>query len=140
MPPQSAHFPQRVPYSKVRSARITDGEDGSNGTIKLNLPVGIDLTSLSPEVDYAGEGFYYTVDDQRSDKTEEIDFTKKIGLVVYNTEYETEATYDVFVTAEKSVENDILSYKIGDAVGTISGSRPAVPDQAARWSLYRPKS
>lgn len=108
---------------KVRSARITDGEDGSNGTIKLNLPVGIDLTSLSPEVDYAGEGFYYTVDDQRSDKTEEIDFTKKIGLVVYNTEYETEATYDVFVTAEKSVENDILSYKIGDAVGTISGSK-----------------
>ena len=43
--------------AKVRSARITDGEDGSNGTIKLNLPVGIDLTSLSPEVDYAGEGF-----------------------------------------------------------------------------------
>ena len=111
---------------KVRSARITDGEDGSNGTIKLNLPVGIDLTSLSPEVDYAGEGFYYTVDDQRSDKTEEIDFTKKIGLVVYNTEYETEATYDVFVTAEKSVENDILSYKIGDAVGTISGSSVSI--------------
>ena len=44
---------------KVRSARITDGVDGSNGTIKLNLPVGTALTSLSPNVDYAGEGFYY---------------------------------------------------------------------------------
>ena len=111
---------------KVRSARITDGVDGSNGTIKLNLPVGTALTSLSPKVDYAGEGFYYTVDGQRSDQTEKIDFTKEIGLVVYNTEYETEARYDVSVTAEKSAENDILSYKIGDAVGTISGSSVSI--------------
>lgn len=85
---------------KVRSARITDGVDGSNGTIKLNLPVGTALTSLSPNVDYAGEGFYYTVNGQRSDQTEKIDFTQKIELVVYNTEYETEARYDVSVTAE----------------------------------------
>lgn len=106
---------------KVRSARIADGVDGSNGTIKLNLPVGTALTSLSPKVDYAGEGFYYTVNGQRSDQTEKIDFTQKIGLVVYSTKYGTEATYDVSVTAEKSAENDILSYKIGDAVGTISG-------------------
>ena len=111
---------------KVRSARITDGVDGSNGTIKLNLPVGTTLTSLSPKVDYAGEGFYYTVNGQRSDQTEKIDFTKKIGLVVYNTEYATEARYDVSVTAEKSAENDILSYKIGDAVGTISGSSVSI--------------
>ena len=111
---------------KVRSARITDGVDGSNGTIKLNLPVGTTLTSLSPKVDYAGEGFYYTVNDVPSDKTEEIDFTQKIGLVVYNTEYETEARYDVSVTAKESAENDILSYKIGDAVGTISGSSVSI--------------
>lgn len=111
---------------KVRSARITDGEGGSNGTIKLNLPVGTTLTSLSPKVDYAGEGFYYTVNDVPSDKTEEIDFTQKIGLVVYNTEYETEARYDVSVTAKESAENDILSYKIGDAVGTISGSSVSI--------------
>ena len=111
---------------KVRSAHITDGEDGSNGTIKLNLPVGTTLTSLFPKVDYAGKGFYYTVNGVRSDKTEEIDFTQKIELVVYNTEYETEARYDVSVTAEKSAENDILSYKIGDAVGTISGSSVSI--------------
>ena len=111
---------------KVRSARITDGEGGSNGTIKLNLPVGTTLTSLSPKVDYAGEGFYYTVNDVPSDKTEEIDFTQKIGLVVYNTEYETEARYDVSVTAKESAENDILSYKIGDAVGTISGNSVSI--------------
>lgn len=111
---------------KIRTARITDGVDGSNGTIKLNLPVGTALTSLSPQVDYAGEGFYYTVNGVRSDKTEEIDFTQKIGLVVYNTKYETEATYDVSVTAERSAENDILSYKIGDAVGTISGSSVSI--------------
>ena len=111
---------------KVRSARIADGVDGSNGTIKLNLPVGTALTSLSPKVDYAGEGFYYTVNGQRSDQTEKIDFTQKIGLVVYSTKYGTEATYDVSVTAEKSAENDILSYKIGDAVGTVSGSSVSI--------------
>ena len=111
---------------KVRSARITDGVDGSSGTIKLNLPVGTALTSLSPKVDYAGEGFYYTVNGRRSDQTEKIDFTQKIGLVVYSTKYGTEATYDVSVTAEKSAENDILSYKIGDAVGTISGNNVSI--------------
>ena len=107
---------------KVRSARITDGVNGSDGTIKLNLPVGTTLNALSPTVDYAGEGFYYTVNGQRSDQTENIDFSQKIKLVVYSTKYGTEATYDVSVTAEKSAENDILSYKIGDAVGTISGN------------------
>ena len=111
---------------KVRSARITDGVNGSDGTIKLNLPVGTALTSLSPKVDYAGEGFYYTVNGQRSDQTEKIDFTQTIGLVVYSTKYGTEATYDVSVTAEKSAENDILSYKIGDAVGTISGNNVSI--------------
>ena len=111
---------------KVRSARITDGVDGSNGTIKLNLPVGTTLNALSPTVDYAGEGFYYTVNGQRSDQTEKIDFSQKIGLVVYSTKYGTKATYDVSVTAEKSAENDILSYKIGDAVGTISGNRVSI--------------
>ena len=111
---------------KVRSARITDGVNGSDGTIKLNLPVGTTLNALSPTVDYAGEGFYYTVNGQRSDQTEKIDFSQKIGLVVYSTKYGTKATYDVSVTAEKSAENDILSYKIGDAVGTISGNRVSI--------------
>ena len=111
---------------KVRSARITDGVNGSDGTIKLNLPVGTTLNALSPTVDYAGEGFYYTVNGQRSDQTENIDFSQKIKLVVYSTKYGTEATYDVSVTAEKSAENDILSYKIGDAVGTISGNRVSI--------------
>ena len=111
---------------KVRSARITDGVNGSDGTIKLNLPVGTTLNALSPTVDYAGEGFYYTVNGQRSDQTEKIDFTQKIGLVVYSTKYGTKATYDVSVTAEKSAENDILSYKIGDAVGTISGNSVSI--------------
>lgn len=111
---------------KVRSARITDGVDGSNGTIKLNLPVGTALTSLPPNVDYAGEGFYYTVNGQRSDQTEKIDFSQKIKLIVYSTKYGTEATYDVSVTAEESAENDILSYKIGDAVGTISGNSVSI--------------
>ena len=111
---------------KVRSARITDGVNGSDGTIKLNLPVGTTLNALSPTVDYAGEGFYYTVNGQRSDQTEKIDFSQKIKLVVYSTKYGTKATYDVSVTAEKSVENDILSYKIGDAVGTISGNSVSI--------------
>lgn len=111
---------------KVRSARITDGVNGSDGTIKLNLPVGTTLNALSPTVDYAGEGFYYTVNGQRSDQTEKIDFSQKIGLVVYSTKYGTKVTYDVSVTAEKSAENDILSYKIGDAVGTISGNRVSI--------------
>ena len=127
-----------IPYTKVlsfnittsdgktRSARIIDGEDGGNGKILLNLPVGTGLTALTPEVDHAGEGFYYTIDGVRSEKISDIDFTKEIGLVVYNTKYKVEARYDVSVTAQRSAEKDILSYKIGESVGTISGSSVAI--------------
>ena len=46
--------------------------------------------------------------------------------MVYNSEYELETTYKVTVTAEVSAENDILSYKIGDAVGVIAGNNIAI--------------
>ncbi|MCR4722407.1 MAG: DUF5018 domain-containing protein [Eubacteriales bacterium] len=106
---------------KDRYAVITDPSDGSDGSIVLNLPYGTDLSSISPVVDYAGEGYYYTVDGERVEEGAQIDFTKDVRLVVYNMAYGVETVYDVTLTANKSSENSILSYRIGSAEGEIDG-------------------
>ena len=106
---------------KDRYAAVTDPADGADGTIVLNLPYGTDLTQVSPVVDYAGEGYYYTVDGVRAEDGAIIDFTKNVKLVVYNTAYDVETIYTVSLTANKSSENSILSYRIGAAEGEIDG-------------------
>ena len=112
---------------KTRYAAITEGENGANGTIKLNLPVGTDLTALTPAVDFAGEGYYFTVDSVRQDAAASIDFTKQVVLVVYNTGFNNlETKYDVSVTAEESALNDILSYSIDGAEGVIDAAGATV--------------
>ena len=105
---------------KDRYAIVTDPEGDGHGTISLNLPYQTDLSALSPVVDIAGDGYYYIVDGQRIDDTDGIDLTKHTELVVYNSEYDLETIYDLLVTANKSSENSIISYKIGDAVGQIN--------------------
>lgn len=110
----------------TRYGKIVEGENGEAGTIRLNLPVGTDLSALMPEIEHTGE--YYHLDGASEDTA--IDFTNSesqpIDLVVYNSEYELETTYKVTVTAKVSAENDILSYKIGDAIGVIDGNDIAI--------------
>lgn len=106
---------------KERFAQIADGEEGSKGSIVLNLPYGTDLSQIDPLLDIAGEGYYYVVDGIRTETDAAIDFSRDIELVVYNTAYGLETIYTVELTANRSSEKDILSYKIGDAEGTING-------------------
>ena len=106
---------------KDRYAAILEPSDGSHGSISLNLPFGTDLSKLNPVVDYAGEGYYFTVDGTRVEQGAQVDFTKNVKLVVYNTAYDVETVYTVELTAEKSSENSILSYIIDGAEGTIDG-------------------
>lgn len=106
----------------TRYGRISEGEDGAAGTIRLNLPQGTDLSALLPVVEHTGE--YYLLDG--ADEETALDFTgsaeQPLRLVVYNSEYELETAYDVVITAEISSENEMLSYKIGEVVGVVSGS------------------
>ena len=106
---------------KDRYSIITDPSDSSDGSIVLNLPYGTDLSHISPVVDYAGEGYYFTVDGIRAEDGVPIDFTKDVRLVVYNTAFGVETVYEVTLTANKSSENSILSYRIGSVEGNIDG-------------------
>lgn len=122
-----------LPYNKVTSfavtvdgitryGRISEGEDGAIGTIRLNLPQGTDLSALLPVVEHTGE--YYLLDG--ADDETALDFTgsaeQPLRLVVYNSEYELETAYDVVITADISSENEILSYKIDESIGVVNGS------------------
>ncbi len=114
------------PYNMVTSFAIKTADgvtrygeiDEENKTITLNLPVGTALTSLSPIIEHTGTS---TNMDAGS-----FDFTTPQTLTVYNSDYYLTTDYTVTVTAQKSAECDILSYKIGDAVGTISGNAIAI--------------
>ena len=76
----------------TRYGKIVEGENGEAGTIRLNLPVGTDLSALLPEIEHTGE--YYRLDGASEDTA--IDFTNSeshpIDLVIYNSEYELETT------------------------------------------------
>lgn len=114
-----------VPYTQLLSFTVltADGKRRAakieEGAVTLNLPVGTDLTALAPTLDYAGDGYYYLVNGERTSGP--IDCTKSVELVITNTAYEAEARYSVNVTAEKSGENAILSYVLAGVEGTISG-------------------
>ena len=55
----------------TRYGKIVEGENGEAGTIRLNLPVGTDLSALMPEIEHTGE--YYRLDGASEDTA--IDFT-----------------------------------------------------------------
>lgn len=119
-------FAVKTGDGKTRYAAISEGEGGADGAITLNLPVGTDLSALTPIVDYAGEGYRFTVDGQLTGGLTDIDFTKPVTLTVYNTEFDLTTSYNVTITADPSAENDIISYRIGSAEGTVSGNRVAI--------------
>ena len=117
-----------TPRNEVTSFGITVGGktryatiDQTAKTITLNLPVNTPLTALKPIIEHTGTGT--TMDGQTLDFSD--GESKKLTLTNSNFDNLTK-TYTVTVTNHKSDENRILSYKIGDAVGTISDDTIAI--------------
>ena len=106
-----------------RCGNIVDAEGDVPGRIMLNLPVGTDLSKLIPSVKHTGE--YYTLGSAEAGSA--VDFTNSaeepVKLVVFNTEYSLRTEYDVTITAERSAENQIISYSIDGAEGVIQDNR-----------------
>lgn len=116
------------PYTVASAFSVTTADgvirygkiDEENGTITLNLPVGTDLTAISPTITHTGT---HTNMDSGT-----FDFSggKTQTLTVYNRTYELERSYTVTITAEASSQNTIESYSIGDAIGTINADTGVV--------------
>lgn len=116
-----------TPRNEVTSFGITVGGktryatiDQTAKTITLNLPVDTDLTKLTPIIEHTGTST--NMDDQTLDFSN--GQSKKLTLT--NSKFNLTTDYFVTVTANKSDENRILSYKIGDAVGTINGDKISI--------------
>ena len=115
------------PRNEVTSFGITVGGktryatiDQENHTITLNLPVDTDLTNLKPIIEHTGtktsmDGQTLNFSDGQSKK-----------LMLTNSTFGLITEYNVTVTNHESDENRILSYKIGDAVGTINGDKISI--------------
>ena len=110
------------PFNQVTDFSVTTSDgvirhadiDEPNKTITLNLPVGTDLTAITPEIMHTGSRTNMDGETQ--------DFTESRHLTVYNDAYDLETTYTVTITAKPSSEAEILSYQIDGIVGTISGN------------------
>lgn len=96
---------------KTRYARI----DETAKTIILNLPEGTDLRAITPVVTHTGTAS--TMDSGSFDFSGSD--TTPLKLTVSNSNFGLSTDYSVTITANKSAENRILSYKLGDAVGVV---------------------
>lgn len=109
---------------KTRYAKI----DETNKTIFLNLPEGTDLSAITPVVVHTGTAV--TLEGSALDGSISFDFTNSettpLTLVVTNSNFALRTEYRVTVTARKSSENYITSYKLGDAEGVIDGDSIAI--------------
>ncbi len=98
---------------ETRYARI----DQQAHTIKLNLPEGTDLSAITPNIVHTGTE---TNMDSGSFNFADSEINPLI-LTVKNTFFNLTTDYAVTITAKKSEENYITSYKIGEAEGSING-------------------
>ena len=109
---------------KTRYAEI----DENNHTIFLNLPVGTDLSAITPVVTHTGT--VVTLEGSTLDGSASFDFTHSettpLTLTVTNSNFNLETSYSVTITGRKSSENYISSYKLGDAEGVINGDSIAI--------------
>lgn len=110
---------------KTRYAKI----DETNKTIFLNLPVGTDLSAITPVV-VVHTGTAVTINGTDFTGSDSFDFTNSktepLPLVVTNSNFDLRTEYKVTITARKSSENYITSYKLGDAEGVINGDSIAI--------------
>lgn len=109
---------------KTRYAKI----DETNKTISLNLPKGTDLRAITPVVTHTGTAV--TINGTDFTGSDSFDFTNSktepFPLVVTNSNFDLRTEYKVTITARKSSENYITSYKLGDAEGVINGDSIAI--------------
>lgn len=109
---------------KTRYAKI----DETNKTIFLNLPEGTDLSAITPVVVHTGTAV--TINGTDFTGSDSFDFTNSktepLPLVVTNSNFDLRTEYKVTITARKSSENYITSYKLGDTEGVINGDSIAI--------------
>lgn len=109
---------------KTRYAKI----DEVNKTIFLNLPEGTDLSAIKPVVVHTGTAV--TLEGSALDGSASFNFTNSettpLTLTVTNHNFDLTTTYSVTITARKSSENYITSYKLDDAEGVIDGDNIAI--------------
>lgn len=123
------------PDNLVTSFAVTTGGvtrygkiDETNKTISLNLPEGTDLRAITPVVVHTGTAV--TLEGSALDGSTSFDFTNSetspLTLTVANSKFDLHTAYKVTITARKSSENYITSYKLGDAEGVINGNNIAI--------------
>lgn len=102
--------------------------DEANKTISLNLPEGTDLSAITPAVTHTGTEV--KINGASFDGSGSFDFTNSettpLTLTVANSNFDLHTPYKVTITARKSLENYITSYKLGDAEGVINGNSIAI--------------
>lgn len=108
----------------TRYAKINE----TDHTISLNLPVGTGLSAITPVV--AHTGTEVKINGVSFDGSGSFDFTNSetepLTLTVTNSNFDLRTDYKVTITAQKSSENYITSYKMGDAEGVINGNNIAI--------------
>lgn len=124
-----------VPDNLVTSFAVTTGGvtrygkiDETNKTISLNLPEGTDLSAITPVITHTGTEV--KINGASFDGSGSFDFTNSettpLTLTVANSNFDLHTAYKVTITARKSSENYITSYKLGDAEGVINGDNIAI--------------
>lgn len=125
-----------TPDNLVTSFAVTTGDgktryakiDETNKTISLNLPEGTDLRAITPVVTHTGTEV--KINGESFDGSGSFDFTNSeispLTLTVTNSNFKLHTDYKVTITARKSSENHITSYKLGDAEGVINGDSIAI--------------
>lgn len=123
------------PDNLVTSFAVTTGGvtrygkiNETNKTISLNLPEGTDLSAITPVVTHTGTEV--KINEESFDGSGSFDFTNSetepLTLTVTNSNFDLRTDYKVTITAQKSSENYITSYKLGDAEGVINGNNIAI--------------
>ena len=124
-----------TPDNLVTSFAVTTGGvtrhgkiDEANKTISLNLPEGTDLSAITPVITHTGTEV--KINGASFTGSGSFDFTNSetspLTLTVANSKFDLHTDYKVTITARKSSENYITSYKLGDAEGVINGDSIAI--------------
>ena len=117
-------FAVTVDDGKTRYAKI----DETNKTIFLNLPEDTDRSAITPVITHTGTEV--KINGASFTGSGSFDFTNSetspLTLTVANSKFDLHTDYKVTITARKSSENYITSYKLGDAEGVIDGDNIAI--------------
>lgn len=124
-----------TPDNLVTSFAVTTGGvtrygkiNEANKTISLNLPEGTDLSAITPVITHTGTEV--KINGESFTGSGSFDFTNSettpLTLTVANSNFNLHTDYMVTITARKSSENYITSYKLGDTEGVINGDSIAI--------------